>query len=171
MSRETNKGTSPQDFNRLEITGVIMYLEHEVDTPKESRPEVVPYLTRRHELITEFNKSELVCIAANARHKSGMDHVSWTHISLRTRAWVTKVEMQLGASLSRLTARELSANTSVVKPYDETVRDLVAKLVSVLGLNTAHDYDGVECDSDVILYLDACIRRIIANKKQAALKV
>ena len=163
MSREMNKGTSPQDFNRLEIAGVIMYLEHEADTSRESRPEVVPYLTRRHELITEFNKSELVCIANNARHKSGMDHISWTHISLRTRAWVTKVEMQLGASLSRLTARELSANTSVVKPHEEAVRDKVANLVSALGLNIAHDYDGVNCDADVILYLDACIRKILAT--------
>lgn len=157
------KGTSPYDMTRAELVNAIIFMEHETNTSREIRPEIMPYLTRRVELFG-YNKNELMSLAIDIRMHMGMSHASWAYINSTAREWVFATESKLGASLSRLTARELSANTSVVKPHDEHLRDLVAQLVFALSLNTAHDYDGVNSDSDVILYLKACIRQVQASK-------
>ena len=157
------KGTSPYDMSRAELVNAIIFMEHETNTSREIRPEIMPYLNRRVELFG-YNKNELMSLATNTRIGKSMSHVSWAYINDVAREWVLATESKLGASLSRLTARELAANTSIVKPHDEHLRDLVAQLISALGLNSAHDYDGVNSDSDVILYLKACIRQVQSSK-------
>ena len=52
-----------------------------------------------------------------------------------------------------------------VKKYNniKDLKKLVADMVMNAGLNTAHDYEGIEDDSDIMLYLNA-INELLARK-------
>ena len=38
------------------------------------------------------------------------------------------------------------------------IKNKVTELVMIAGLNTAHDYDGINNEEDMLLYLDALIK-------------
>ena len=153
------KGASAYDLNKLEAVSTIIFMEHGVGTRLETSAVTVPYLTRRHGLMTNYSKGELTTILTSTRNKSGMEDTSWADLRRLAIAWTIGTELKLAAQLSRLTARELAANTSTVKPHDEQVRELVAQLARALGMLTTAGAV-VDSDIDVIMYLKACIRTV-----------
>lgn len=40
---------------------------------------------------------------------------------------------------------------------DNKIKNRIVRLVMIAGLNTAHDYDGINSEEDILLYLDALI--------------
>lgn len=48
--------------------------------------------------------------------------------------------------------------------FKERVRGIAIEMCFATGINTAHDYDGVETDEDVILYLNAALKLLRDSK-------
>lgn len=48
-----------------------------------------------------------------------------------------------------------------------SIKALLSKLCFTLGLNTAHDYDGIETDEDVEIYTKAVIREVEKLKAES----
>lgn len=44
------------------------------------------------------------------------------------------------------------------------IKSLLSDICMLTGLNLAHDYDGVETDEDIIIYLKAILRNLRRDK-------
>ena len=62
--------------------------------------------------------------------------------------------------------------STIPKPIMDTnkVKSLVESICCELGLNTAQDYDGIETDEDIIIYLNAINRKITLDKNNKLTK-